>query len=176
MARAFLILLGLSLSAPHMARADENMVRLPQQVLGWKRDGQDKVFSRQTIFDYMDGGGMAHHPTAPQPRHRRLRLPPRNQRPHQDQADALVVGERNVHLSDVQQQGQEPDPRNRAGNLFRKKTSSLPHRRQTPPARPSRGQCVRPTLPGQPRGATWPRKPPGLPARRGSIGKPALSA
>ena len=57
MARAFLILLGLSLFAPQAARADENMLRLPQQVLGWKTDGQDKVFTRQTIFDYMDGGG-----------------------------------------------------------------------------------------------------------------------
>ena len=55
--RASLILIGLGLLAPPMARADENMLRLPQQVLGWKIDGPDKVFSRQTIFDYMDGGG-----------------------------------------------------------------------------------------------------------------------
>jgi hypothetical protein len=33
------------------------MLRLPQQVLGWKTDGPDKVFTRRTIFDYMDGGG-----------------------------------------------------------------------------------------------------------------------
>jgi hypothetical protein len=33
------------------------MLRLPQQILGWKTDGPDKVFTRQTIFDYMDGGG-----------------------------------------------------------------------------------------------------------------------
>ena len=33
------------------------MLRLPQDVLGWKTDGQDKVFTRHTIFDYMDGGG-----------------------------------------------------------------------------------------------------------------------
>jgi hypothetical protein len=33
------------------------MLRLPQQLLGWKADGADKVFTRQTIFDYMDGGG-----------------------------------------------------------------------------------------------------------------------
>jgi hypothetical protein len=33
------------------------MLRLPRQVLGWKTDGPDKVFTRQTIFDYMDGGG-----------------------------------------------------------------------------------------------------------------------
>ena len=33
------------------------MVRLPQEVQGWKADGQDKVFTRQNIFDYMDGGG-----------------------------------------------------------------------------------------------------------------------
>jgi hypothetical protein len=57
LAKAFLILLGLSLFAPQVARADENMLQLPQQVLGWKTDGQDKVFTRQTIFDYMDGGG-----------------------------------------------------------------------------------------------------------------------
>jgi len=57
LARAFLILLGLSLFAPQVARPDENMLQLPQQVLGWKTDGQDKVFTRQTIFDYMDGGG-----------------------------------------------------------------------------------------------------------------------
>jgi hypothetical protein len=49
--------MGLSLLAPHAARADENMLRLPQEVHGWKADGQDKVFTRQTIFDYMDGGG-----------------------------------------------------------------------------------------------------------------------
>jgi hypothetical protein len=55
--RAFLILLGLSLFAPGVARADENMLHLPQEVLGWKTDGRDKVFTRQTIFDYMDGGG-----------------------------------------------------------------------------------------------------------------------
>jgi hypothetical protein len=40
-----------------VARADENMLQLPQEVLGWKTDGPDKVFTRQTIFDYMDGGG-----------------------------------------------------------------------------------------------------------------------
>lgn len=57
LSRAFLILLGLSLFAPHVARADENMLRLPKQVLGWKTAGPDKVFTRQTIFDYMDGGG-----------------------------------------------------------------------------------------------------------------------
>jgi hypothetical protein len=33
------------------------MLRLPQEVLGWKTDGPDKVFTRQNIFDYMDGGG-----------------------------------------------------------------------------------------------------------------------
>jgi hypothetical protein len=33
------------------------MLRLPQEVRGWKTDGPDKVFTRQTIFDYMDGGG-----------------------------------------------------------------------------------------------------------------------
>jgi len=33
------------------------MLRLPQAVQGWKTDGQDKVFTRQTIFEYMDGGG-----------------------------------------------------------------------------------------------------------------------
>jgi len=33
------------------------MLRLPQEVRGWKADGQDKVFTRQNIFDYMDGGG-----------------------------------------------------------------------------------------------------------------------
>jgi hypothetical protein len=33
------------------------MLRLSQDVLGWKTDGQDKVFTRRTIFDYMDGGG-----------------------------------------------------------------------------------------------------------------------
>jgi hypothetical protein len=33
------------------------MLRLPQDVLGWKTDSQDKVFTRHTIFDYMDGGG-----------------------------------------------------------------------------------------------------------------------
>jgi len=33
------------------------MLRLPQEIQGWKADGQDKVFTRQTIFDYMDGGG-----------------------------------------------------------------------------------------------------------------------
>jgi len=57
LSRAFLILLGLSLFAPEVACADENMLRLPQEVQGWKADGQDKVFTRQTIFDYMDGGG-----------------------------------------------------------------------------------------------------------------------
>jgi hypothetical protein len=55
--RAFLILLGLVPFALCMARADEYMLRLPGQVLGWKTDGPDRVFSRQTIFDYMDGGG-----------------------------------------------------------------------------------------------------------------------
>ena len=55
--RAFLILLGLSVFAPEVAHADENMLRLPQAVQGWKTDGQDKVFTRQTIFEYMDGGG-----------------------------------------------------------------------------------------------------------------------
>src|SRR5208337_2430947 len=49
--------MGLSLFAAHAARADENMLRLPLEVRGWKADGQDKVFTRQTIFDYMDGGG-----------------------------------------------------------------------------------------------------------------------
>jgi len=57
LSRAFLILLGVNLLAPYAARADENMLRLPQEVQGWKADGQDKVFTRQTIFDYMDGGG-----------------------------------------------------------------------------------------------------------------------
>jgi hypothetical protein len=57
LSRAFLILLGSILLAPHAAPADENMVRLPQEVQGWKADGQDKVFTRQNIFDYMDGGG-----------------------------------------------------------------------------------------------------------------------
>jgi hypothetical protein len=57
LAKALLILLGLSFFALQVARADENMLQLPQQVLGWKTDGQDKVFTRQTIFDYMDGGG-----------------------------------------------------------------------------------------------------------------------
>jgi hypothetical protein len=57
LSRAFLLLLGLSLFAPHVGRADENMLRLPEHVLGWKTDGPDKVFTRQTIFDYMDGGG-----------------------------------------------------------------------------------------------------------------------
>jgi hypothetical protein len=57
LSRAFLILLGLTLLAPHAAPADENMLRLPQEIQGWKADGQDKVFTRQTIFDYMDGGG-----------------------------------------------------------------------------------------------------------------------
>jgi len=57
LSRAFLILLGLSLFAPDAARADENMLRLPQEVQGWNADGEDKVFTRQTIFDYMDGGG-----------------------------------------------------------------------------------------------------------------------
>ena len=33
------------------------MVRLPQEIRGWKADGQDKVYTRQNIFDYMDGGG-----------------------------------------------------------------------------------------------------------------------
>jgi hypothetical protein len=33
------------------------MLRLPQEVRGWKTDGADKVFTRKTIFDYMDGGG-----------------------------------------------------------------------------------------------------------------------
>jgi hypothetical protein len=33
------------------------MLRFPQDILGWKTDGQDKVFTRHTIFDYMDGGG-----------------------------------------------------------------------------------------------------------------------
>ena len=33
------------------------MLRLPQEILGWRTDGPDKVFTRQTIFDYMDGGG-----------------------------------------------------------------------------------------------------------------------
>ena len=33
------------------------MLRLPQDVLGWKTDGPDKVVTRLTIFDYMDGGG-----------------------------------------------------------------------------------------------------------------------
>ena len=33
------------------------MLRLPQAVQGWKADGQDKVYTRQNIFDYMDGGG-----------------------------------------------------------------------------------------------------------------------
>jgi len=47
----------LSLFAPDAARADENMLRLPQEVQGWNADGEDKVFTRQTIFDYMDGGG-----------------------------------------------------------------------------------------------------------------------
>jgi hypothetical protein len=47
----------LSVFAPEVARADENMLRLPQAVQGWKTDGQDKVFTRQTIFEYMDGGG-----------------------------------------------------------------------------------------------------------------------
>jgi hypothetical protein len=57
LSKAFLIVLGLSFFAPQVARADGNMLQLPQQVLGWKTDGQDKVFTRQTIFDYMDGGG-----------------------------------------------------------------------------------------------------------------------
>jgi hypothetical protein len=33
------------------------MLRLPQEVQGWKADGQDRIFTRQNIFDYMDGGG-----------------------------------------------------------------------------------------------------------------------
>ena len=68
MSRGFLILLGITLvvapraatrAAPTSlaARADENMLRLPQAVQGWKADGQDKVYTRQNIFDYMDGGG-----------------------------------------------------------------------------------------------------------------------
>ena len=68
MPRAVLLLLGITLvvapraatrAAPTSlaARADENMLRLPLEVRGWKADGQDKVFTRQTIFDYMDGGG-----------------------------------------------------------------------------------------------------------------------
>jgi hypothetical protein len=48
---------GLSLFVAHVACADENMLRLPQEVRGWKTAGSDKVFTRQTIFDYMDGGG-----------------------------------------------------------------------------------------------------------------------
>jgi len=32
-------------------------MQLPQEFLGWKTDGADQVFTRQTIFDYMDGGG-----------------------------------------------------------------------------------------------------------------------
>jgi hypothetical protein len=57
LSKGFLILLGLSLLAPHAARPDENMLRLPQEVQGWKADGQGKVYTRQNIFDYMDGGG-----------------------------------------------------------------------------------------------------------------------
>jgi hypothetical protein len=57
MAKAYLILLGLSLIPPHVARADENMLQLPREILGWRTDGPDKVYTRQTIFDYMDGGG-----------------------------------------------------------------------------------------------------------------------
>jgi len=68
LSRGFLILLGITLvvapraatrAAPTSlaARADENMLRLPQAVQGWKADGQDKVYTRQNIFDYMDGGG-----------------------------------------------------------------------------------------------------------------------
>jgi hypothetical protein len=49
--------LGLSLFVPDVARADENMILLPQEIEGWKTDGEDKLFTRQTIFDYMDGGG-----------------------------------------------------------------------------------------------------------------------
>jgi hypothetical protein len=52
----FLILLTLIFIAPDVARADGNM-RLPQEILGWKTDGPDKLFTRHTIFDYMDGGG-----------------------------------------------------------------------------------------------------------------------
>ena len=33
------------------------MLRLPGEILGWRTDGADKVFTRQNIFDYMDGGG-----------------------------------------------------------------------------------------------------------------------
>jgi hypothetical protein len=57
MARAYVILLGLSLILPHVARADDDMLQLPREILGWKADGPDKVYTRENIFDYMDGGG-----------------------------------------------------------------------------------------------------------------------
>ena len=30
--------------------------QIPKQVLDWKASGQDVVYDRKTLYDYMDGG------------------------------------------------------------------------------------------------------------------------
>jgi len=45
------------LASGMLAHGDEPIQLLPKEIAGWSAAGEDRIFTRDTIFDYMDGAG-----------------------------------------------------------------------------------------------------------------------
>lgn len=57
MSKAKILLGGLLLMAIFCTSAFGERPNLPDEVLGWKWDGKEEVYDRETIFDYINGMG-----------------------------------------------------------------------------------------------------------------------